>query len=138
MTAQRPPQTQSTAILRRALAADGVVSGASGIVVVLAARPLAAWLGVNSAAGLAIVGVVMLVYAASLLYAVPRERLHRGFALAAGILNSVWVAASAALLMSNWLPLTPAGKSMVMIAADVVAVFAVWQFFGLWRTRRAL
>lgn len=47
-----------------------------------------------------------------------------------------WVAGSAALVFGDWLPLTTAGIWIIVVLADIVAVFAVLQFIGIRRLAR--
>ena len=52
------------------------------------------------------------------------------------IVDLLWVADSAALLVTGWLPLTVAGQWIIAIVADVVLLFAIWQYFGLRRMQK--
>ena len=45
--------------------------------------------------------------------------------------DALWVAMSLAVLLNGRLPLTPAGRGLVILVADVVAVFAVLQLRAL-------
>ena len=52
------------------------------------------------------------------------------------VLDVLWVVASAVLLFSHVVPLTTAGKWMVGILADVVALFAIFEYVGLRKLRK--
>ena len=49
------------------------------------------------------------------------------------VLDVLWVLGSVALIFSNQIPLTVAGKWAVALVADVVALFAVLQYVGVRR-----
>jgi len=124
-------RTDSAQFLRRALLADGVVSGLSGVMLVALSGPIAALLGVRSPGTVAVMGVALLVYAAALLYNARRELPRRGEATIAVALNVAWVVASLAVVAAGWL--SAAGNWAVGLVADVVLIFAILQVVGLRR-----
>ena len=121
----------SAQFLRRALLADGVVSGLSGLMLVVLSGPIAALLGVRSPGTVAVVGVALLVYAAALLSNARREMPQRGEAAIAVALNVAWVVVSLAVIAAGWLSV--AGNWVVGLVADVVLIFAILQAVGLRR-----
>ena len=121
----------SAQFLRRALLADGVVSGLSGVMLVALSGPIAALLGVRSPGTVAVVGVALLVYAVALLCNARREMPQRGEAAIAVALNIAWVVASLAVIAAGWL--SAAGNWAVGLVADVVLIFAILQAVGLRR-----
>jgi hypothetical protein len=114
---------------------NGVFSGVSGVVLIAGAKPLASLTGVDAPAILALVGVGLLAYAAFLLWVAVQEPLNRRLVLTATILDTAWVIDSAVILLTGWLPLTTAGKWAIALVAEVVAIFAGLQFYGVWRMR---
>jgi hypothetical protein len=124
-------RTDSAQFLRRALLADGVVSGLSGVMLVALSGPIAALLGVRSPGTVAVMGVALLVYAAALLCNARREMPRRGEAAIAVALNVAWVVASLAVVAAGWL--SAAGNWAVGLVADVVLIFAILQAVGLRR-----
>ncbi len=133
MTLQTTSQSPKSNLLRRSLLTDGLVSGISGVILIVGAKPLTSFLGLDIPLILVVIGVVLVLYAAMLLQAAIRTPPNRQTARAAVILNLVWVFGSAVILVTGWPPLTTWGKWMIAIVADVVAVFAVLQFYGIWR-----
>lgn len=132
MAAQVQSLPARSSLLRRALQADAVVSGLSGIACFADAGWLTAQLGITSAAVYAL-GAIMLGYAAALGVVSRRDPVDRRAGIAAVVLNADWVIASVAILATGWLPLTSAGWWLVAIQAAVVAVLAEAQFVGLRR-----
>lgn len=120
-------------LLRRALVANALFSGASGALLALGARPVASFLGLDNVLFLTITGAVLLLYAVDLLYVATRPAVNRTTAWMAVALDLLWVAGSALILLSGWLPLTTAGKWAVGIVAEVVFLFAVFQYLGIRR-----
>jgi hypothetical protein len=95
------------------------------------AQPAAVFLGLEPAWVLAVIGVALLFYAAALFQTAAREPLNRQLAVTAIVMDAAWVVGSALILFTNWLPLTTAGWWAVAVVADVVAIFAALQFYGL-------
>ena len=137
-TVQTATNVSKTNLLRHALQGNGIFSGVSGLAFILAAKPIAAFLGLDAPLVLAGLGVGLVLYAAGLFREGAREPLNRQFAVVAILLDLAWVVGSAVLLLTNWLPFTTAGSWAVAIVADVVAVFAILQFIGLRRLRPGL
>lgn len=123
----------SSTLLRRALVANALFSGASGVILALGARPLAAFLGLDNALYLIVTGVLLLLYAADLLYVATRPTVNRTAAWLAVALDLLWVTGSAAILLGGWLSLTTAGKWAVGIVAELVFLFALFQYLGIRR-----
>lgn len=118
-------------LLRFALKLDGAVSGATGLVHLVAAAPLADLFGIPEP-WLRALGAFMLVYGvvAWRIGAAPRP--VTAWAIVAG--NVVWVDASiAVLVLGAWSP-EPAGSVWIALQAAIVGVFAVLQFLGLRRS----
>lgn len=120
-------------LLRRALLADAVVSGAAGIVLALGADPLEDGLGL--AVGLLRgAGLVALAWAAPVTYVGTRERVARSAAWVVIGGNLVWAIASVLLLASDAVEPTGLGYAAVVGQAVVVALLADWQYVGTKRT----
>ncbi len=123
--------------LRRVLQANGIFSGLSGVAFILGARPLAAFLGLTAPLILMGIGLGLLLYAAALFREAARESIDRQFVVAAIIMDAAWVVGSIILLLTGWVPFTLAGKWAIALVADLVAVFAGLQFYGLRRLNRS-
>jgi hypothetical protein len=127
-------QNESSTLLRRALRANGAFSAVSGLILILAAGPLATLLGLAESSILIGVGVSLLVYAVGLFRNARRETINRVEATIAVVLDVAWVAGSAVVIFAG--VLTTTGNWVVAIVADVVLLFGVLQFYGLRRLRR--
>jgi hypothetical protein len=119
----------STQFLRRALFADGIVSGLSGLLLLLLPGPIASVLGLASSGLVAAVGASLVLFAAFVLRSARREMPHRGEAALIVALNVAWVVGSVAVIAGSWL--TTMGDWAVALVADVVLVFAILESVGL-------
>lgn len=128
-------QTDRTTFLRRSLQLDGIASGLCGALLLVAAQPIAALVGLTAPGIARAVGALLLVYAAALVWNARRASLSRGEALLAVALNTGWVAGSVLVIMLG--PLTPVGTWAVAAVAAAVLVFAVLEIVGLRRLHEA-
>lgn len=134
-TLQINAQERNTHFLRRVLQADALASGLSGALLIVAAKPLAAFIGVGLPLPLIVTGVFLVLYAGGLLQQAVQPSLSRSFVKAVIVINIAWVLGSGLLLLTDWVSLTLAGKWGVAIVADLVAIFAGLQFYGLRRLK---
>lgn len=123
-------------LLRNTLRANSVFCATTGIVSLVAATPLAAWLGLSSPFILVGLGLMLLPYAGWLFYQTTQKTIDRRVALAAIFLDVLWVIDSIAILLIGWPPLTVSGMWIVAILALIVAGFAEAQYIGLRRMPR--
>jgi hypothetical protein len=140
MTTQVTTQAGSLArsnLLRYTLRGDGLGTLAIGAICLVDAQPLATFLGVQPALALGILGAVLVLYGAFLLYTAAQTQLNRRVVIAAIVLDLIWVIDSAILLVAGWLPLTSAGMWTIGLLAVAVAVIAELKFFGLRRMHHA-
>jgi hypothetical protein len=119
MTIQVTSENNRFYFLRRVLQANSFFSAISGAILTFGAQPAAAFLGLEPTWVLIVIGISLLFYAAGLFQTAAREPLNRQFAI------------TAIIMFTNRLPLTTAGWWAVAIVADVVAIFAAFQFYGL-------
>ncbi|MDX1578748.1 MAG: hypothetical protein R3266_09685 [Gemmatimonadota bacterium] len=134
------PADQKTSIertrhLRRALVANAWFSGASGLALLFGAGPVAAWMGVSSAALLRGLGLALALFAAGLAWIARSEPLPRSLAVGATLSDVAWVVGSAVLVLGFPEVLTEAGRWTVVLVAVVVAALGGAQAAGLRRTR---
>lgn len=122
-------------LLKKALRGNALFSGLSGAIALLGAQPLAAFTGIDVAAVFYVLGIVLIIYAIDLWWVFSREPIDHRFAWAAIILDILWVAGSAAILIFDWPALTVAGRWAVFFLAEVVAIFAILQYVGLRRAK---
>jgi hypothetical protein len=125
----------STTFLRRSLQLDGVASGLTGVLLLFAAGPVSTVIG-NAAPGIArLVGALLVVYAATLLWNARRVTVARGEVIVAVLLNIGWVVGSAALIVMG--PLTALGNVAVAAVAIAVLGFTLLEIVGLRRLSAA-
>jgi hypothetical protein len=124
---------QSSSFLRNALALDAAACAATGLLLVLAAGPLAAPLGFP-AGFLRGAGAVLLSCAALLAWFAGRETLPRLAVHAVIAVNLLWVADSIAILVAGWFQPTGLGIAFVLAQAAAVAVITELEVIGLKRS----
>jgi hypothetical protein len=118
-------------LLSRALVENALFSGATGLGLVIGARWLDGWLGLNAWL-LAAVGVGLLVYAADLAWLSRSEPwLIPGGRLAV-VADIGWIIAAVALIAFTAVLTTP-GELALALVSLVVAGFATAQWIGLRR-----
>jgi len=125
--------TDRASFLRRSLQLDGIASGLCGVLLVAAASPISAVIGLAEPGIAQVVGALLVVYAAALLWNGERATVSRAEALAAVVLNAGWVIGSAVVILAG--PLTLIGNLAVAAVAAAVLLFAVLEVVGLTRLR---
>lgn len=127
----RPLSDSTDSLLRFALRSDATLCAALGLLVAMAADPLARLSGLSSTSewvsGAALVGYGALLY---VLAAVPDVR-RVGLGVVAG--NVGFAVAVAAVLIGDWLPLTPSGVVLTVSFTVVTLAFAAVQYLGVRR-----
>jgi hypothetical protein len=121
-------------LLRTALLANCVFSGLSGIILIFGSNPLSGLFGLHMPTILIVAGVLLLVYAAALLLNARRVTVCQTEASLAVLLNIAWIVGSVGLLFVG--SLSTVGNWTVTIAANIVLLFAVLQFYAIRRLRR--
>jgi hypothetical protein len=124
-----------TTFLRRSLQLDGIASGLCGALLLLAAGPIAALIGLPGPGLARAAGAGLLVFAAALLWNAARATVSRGEALGTVVLNVAWVLGSAIVIVDG--PLTLVGNLAVAAVAAAVVLFTVLEIVGLRRLRAA-
>jgi hypothetical protein len=110
------------------------VSFAAGLVCVAAAPVLDGTLGLPPQL-LAVLGVILLAYAAALVPVARRGAPPRTVAAVVAV-NAAWVVAGVVVVATDWLTLTAAGTAVVLLQAVAVAVLAALQLRALRRSTR--
>jgi hypothetical protein len=116
--------------LRRALLADAVISGATGLLMLTGASLLETWLGVPAAL-MRVAGVVLLPFAGLVVYLSKRSQISRSGVWTVIALNVAWVAGSVLLLVSRSIEPTTLGIAFIGAQSLAVAFFAEVQYVGL-------
>ena len=135
MTTQTTSLQPATSLLRRALIGNSIFSTVTGGLLLLLAGTIAEVMGLESAAPLTVLGLVILPFAAGLYYMATRPHIHLTLARFIVVMDFAWVVVSALVLVTNAVPLTSGGRWIILILADLVLVFAVAQVLGLRRLR---
>jgi hypothetical protein len=120
-------------LLRRALLADATLTSIAGIVLVLAARPLGAFLNLQPAM-LEITGLIFFPVGAFAGWLGTRPRVHRSLVIVVIVLNALWAVDSVLLLLTRWMETTPIGEFFVIGHAVIVATIAELELIGLRRS----
>jgi hypothetical protein len=121
-------------LLRATLAVNAISSGLTGLVLALAAVPLAPLVGLAGPLPLVVFGVALVVFALRV-WAARREPMSLTRAGVILALDVAYVIASVVFLLDGPGVLSPLGRLLVAIMADIVAVFAAFEYAGLRRAR---
>lgn len=127
----------SSSFLRGALLADAIASGAMGLLLAIAAAPLANLLALPDAF-LREAGLLLIPYALFVGYLGSRARLPIRLAWAIVVGNAAYVLASFALLVSPWLSPNLLGELFIAAQAIAVGVLAELQYIGTRRSASAI
>jgi hypothetical protein len=120
-------------ILRAALGADAVVSGATGLLMLSAAGSVDGLLGLP--AGLMrYAGASLIPFAALVGYLAGRQQVPGAAVWAVIVYNALWALDSVLLLLGGWVAPTALGIAFVIGQAAAVALFAQLQYLGLRRS----
>lgn len=121
-------------LLRLALRADAIVTGANGLLYLAFAAPLQDLLGLDATTGRAL-GAFLLVYAAAV-WAISMPARPRRVAVVTVVeANSLWTMLSVVTVVVGWFSLSTVGAVWAVLQAIAVAGFAALQYTAL---RRAL
>ena len=121
---------QSPTFLRRALILDALASGATALLMIAGAGLVESLLGLPAAL-LRGAGLVLVPYAAFVVYAGTRDIISRSAVWMIIVANMAWAAASALLLVSGWVAPAALGYAFVIAQAVVVALLGELQYMGL-------
>ena len=131
-TSTLSPLATTGTFLRTVLLTDALVSGATGLLMALAAGVLEPILQVPATL-LRGAGLALLPYAAFVAMLARRDILPRAGVWAVVACNVLWAIDCVALLLTGWIDPTLPGVAFVLIQAVVVAAFAELQVVGLRR-----
>ena len=119
-----------SSFLRRALLVDGIMTGATAVLILAASGYLERWLDVPATL-LRYAGLVLIPFVAYVLFLSTRTHASRGSVWVVIAINVAWVAASIVLLLSSQIQPNALGYAFVIVQAVAVAVFAYMQRVGL-------
>ena len=124
--------SRSSTFLRRVLAVDAALTGATALMLVAGAPILENLFGLPTAL-LRWAGVTLIPYTAWLVSLLRKEALPRGAVWVVAACNALWAIDSIALLFTNWVDPTVLGIAFVVVQALVVGALAEAQYMGLRR-----
>ena len=127
---------QASLLLRRALLADGVISGAMGLLLAIAADALSSALLLPRPLLLQ-TGLFCIVYGACVGWLGSRDTLPRPLVWLVIVGNALWTLGSLALLISGAVSPNVLGVGFVAMQAITVGIFAELQYLGLRRSAPA-
>ena len=127
---------QPTPMLRNALLLDGLLSGVTGLLLVLAAGWLGAFLELPRLL-LLVAGSALLPFAALLVWLSNRAEISRQAIWAVIAVNALWVIDSLLVLVIGWVSPNLLGYAFVIAQALAVALLAELQWFGLKHSQAA-
>ncbi|HIQ44065.1 MAG TPA: hypothetical protein EYH47_15100 [Pseudomonas oleovorans] len=127
---------QPNPMLRDALLLDGLLSGVTGLLLVLAAGWLGAFLELPRLL-LLVAGSALLPFAALLVWLSNRQQISRQVVWAVIAVNALWVIDSLLVLLIGWLSPNLFGYAFVITQALAVALLAELQWFGLRHSQAA-
>ncbi|RPJ27366.1 MAG: hypothetical protein EHM33_08275 [Chloroflexi bacterium] len=125
--------TNNSSLLKNTLFGNSAFSFISGIAFLLFSKAIASFLGLAASWIIPALGVGLIVYGIEIYLAAKAEPVHTGIAKFAIYADLAWVLGSAVLIFANLVPFTNAGKWTIAIIADIVLVFAIFQYVGLRR-----
>lgn len=131
MNPQYEPQA---CLLRKALIGNALFSTLSGLTILFAQGWVLRILGLSSTVSLLILGVGLIVFAATLVINARKKQVKKSDAWIAVLMDLAWVVASFALIFV--VPLSTGGKWVVGVVAELVLTFAVLQFVGIRRIQK--
>jgi hypothetical protein len=123
---------QASPFLHRALILDAVASGATAVLLIVAASALAPLLGLPVAL-MRGAGVLLLPYVAFVALVARRGRMEPAAVWTIIVSNGLWAAASFLLLLSGQIAPTALGIAFVVVQAVIVALLGELQYVGLRR-----
>jgi hypothetical protein len=122
--------TNLSLFLRRVLLVDAIISGTTGLVLMLFAESLQGLLGVRFSL-LRYSGISLLPFAALLIFLSSRKNLSRPIIWVIIACNALWAIDSILLLLTNWVEPTTLGYTFIIAQALIVATLAEAQYVGL-------
>ena len=122
--------------LHIAMRSNAIFCDVSGFAMILGAEPLSQFLGLQNPAILIVLGIGLIAWALMLFWGSIQEEIPNWLAWMAIDGDLVWVFGSMIILFLPIVSLNTAGKWTIAIVADIVLVFAIWQFFALRSTQK--
>lgn len=128
--------TSSLTMLKTAMRSNAVFSSLTALAFILVAAPIGKAIGISPSSILTYLGVGLAIFAVELFVFTRKDDINETFAQIVIAGDLLWVLGSIIVFFSSAIPLTTAGKWFVAIQADIVLIFAVWQYFGLKKSNK--
>lgn len=112
----------------RILHVNAIATAASGLGMLLARGTLFQLFGATGPALFDLIGIAFIGYAAIMWMSARQPHVDRGTLIAFTVVDSLWVAGSAVVLLMFWNQLAPLARLLVIAVAIIVDVFAMLQF----------
>ena len=122
--------------LKNTLRGNATFSTLSGLLLIFDAGIISEFMGIDQAGLLIAIGVALLGFSASIFYNTSRDSMNLSEARLVAWMDVAWVVGSIILLLSP-VAMSVAGKWLVAGVADIVALFAGFQFYFLNKTGTA-
>ncbi|MEM7348969.1 MAG: hypothetical protein AAF485_32475 [Chloroflexota bacterium] len=135
MATQTITQSHNAGFLNRVLQANAIFSATSGLLFMAASGWVDNFLGLGAPLALVIIGAMLFAYSISLFQSARQTPVNRQFTWTAIVMDAGWVVGSIIILVTGVFSLTVAGNWAVAIVADIVAMFAILQYYGLKRQK---
>lgn len=119
-------------VIRIALIADAIASGATGLLLAFGGSFLAGLTGIPADIAMPL-GLFLVVFALFVAWVGWPSTTSRGLAMTIVLVNAAWVVGSIAILLTSMLPLPMLGVVFVIAQAVAVAALAALQWMGLGR-----
>jgi hypothetical protein len=119
-----------------AVEVDGVFCVLVGALFLLDANGVNQFMGAQSTTFIGALGLGTLLYGFGLLYDVVKGKVNTRLLQVAIGLDVLWVVGSIILLVAAPAALNSEGRWTVLILADIVGIFGIWQYVGLRRLNR--
>ena len=111
--------------LRRALTANALFSGTTGLTMLLTPATVGGWLGIEADPALRLLGAGLILCAADLLLQSHRRQLIHPLARLTIAADIGWVIGSATLVLAAASFLTPTGVGLILVIATIAAIVAI-------------
>ena len=128
---------RQTPLLFKALRANGLFSILSGLVMLIAHRPVDSLIGLGHPLFVLATGVCLILFGVDVYRRGRQASVRRGDAIAISLLDLGWVLGTALIILMAPGLLSPIGNAIAVAIAVVVLVFFDLQVYALWRAERA-
>jgi len=134
MQTQTVYQTNSDeGLLRNTLRGNAIFSVISGLLFVLAAGPVAHFMGVSATLIFIVLGIGLMPFAYIVYRAATSSPIDLRSAKTIIVMDGIWVVGSYVVLLLAWSMLTVGGRWFVALQAEAVFLFALFQVIGVRR-----